>query len=290
MRFRIGAYVCMMFGLVTMMTACGGGGGGGFFVVAGTKIPVTASKNPALVASSVTITADFTNYTSTTKFGANRAQAGKTVTFTTSAPATITAPTPIRADFTAAATLNGPPAPQTGTFTGTFTVTASYNTASGSTAVTFISQPGSASVIVVPKTALTGVGYIQCDVTNDMPVVFRTFSTAKKATLFPSSNPNTFGGTVASRVTGALLGSAPFDIGAGLPTTALYPLFKFSYNMSTTPGVPNFAIDLTPFPTVGQFFGPPPTDIVPVPVLLRAATYFELGNEAGKVLYTEQLK
>ncbi len=272
MKLKFSAYVVMMFGLSMLVTACGGGGGGGG--VATTTIPVTAAKNPVLENSPVTITANFTNYTSTAKFGANRAQVGLPVTFTVPANATKNSQTAIKADFTSTVDVTAP--------AGTYTVSASLNTAAGNTSVTFIPQPGSVGVVIVPQLAFAGVGVVQCDVTNDSPVLFRKYSTAKGATLFPASNPvpSTPPSTLAAnRVTAILLGTAPFNIA---PTSTL---FKLSYNI--TAGVPLFAVDSAPLTQVAQFFGPPPTDIAPTPVLLIKTTYFSGADETGTKLYTQ---
>ena len=272
MKFRFGAYVGMMFGLAILVTACGGGGGGGGFFVAQTPIPVTAAKNPVLINTPVTITANFTNYTSTAKFGANRAQVGLPVTFTVSPTATLSSQSTIKADFTATVDVTAP--------AGKYTITASLNNATGNTQVTFIPQPGSASVVIVPQLAFTGVGVMQCDVTNDSSVLFRKYSTAKGPTLFPASNPvpsDPPSTLPANRVTALLAGTAPFNIG---PTSTL---FKLSYNITT--GVPIFAVDPNPLTRVSQFFGPPPTDITPMPVLLITPTYFSGAAETGTKLY-----
>ena len=279
MKFRFGAYVFMMFGLAILVTACGGGGGGG---VALTPISVTAAKNPVLNNTPVTITANFTNYTSTTRFGANRAQVGLPVTFTVSPTATLSSQTTIKADFTATVDV-------TATLDATvpvgkiYTVSASLNTAAGNTQVTFITQPGSAGVVIVPQLAFTGVGVMQCDITNDSSVLFRKYSTAKGPTLFSASNPepSTPPSTLpANRVTAILVGTAPFNIA---PTSTL---FKLSYNIATI-GVPLFAVDSDPLTQVAQFFGPPPTDITPIPVLLIKQTYFSGPDETGTKLYQQ---
>lgn len=269
MKFRFSAYVVMMFGLSALVTACGGGGGGDGGGPAVTVIAVTAAKNPVLNNTPVTVTANFINYTSTARFGANRAQAGLPVTFAVAPTATVSSQTTIKSDFTATADVTAP--------AGTYTVSASLNTAAGSTSVKFIPQPGSASVVITPQLAFTGVGVMQCDITNDSTVLFRNFSTAKGPTLFPVSNPvpSVPPSTLpANRVTVLLAGTAAYNIA---PTSTL---FKLSYNV--TAGVPLFAID--PLNRVAAYFVGV-TDITPPPVLLLTPVYFSGPNETGTKLY-----
>jgi hypothetical protein len=271
MKFRFGAYACMMFGLAAVMTACGGGGGGGGGGVV-VPIPVTASKNPQLNGTAITINADFTNYTSTARFGANAAKVGNTVNFavtpTTTPPATLTNQTTIMANNKATVDVTGQ--------SNTYTVTATLNAASGSKAVTFIPQPGSATV-QVKSPALMGLGVIQCGVTNDLPVIFSNFSSIKPAGSITSTNPATGPGSIVGPVTLAIVGGSAFNVAQN--TT----LFTLSYNIAS--GVPNFALDADPLNQIAQTFGPPPADITPFPALTVQEAFFSGPDGTGTKLY-----
>jgi hypothetical protein len=270
MKFRFGAYACMMIGLAAVMTACGGGGGGGGGIAV--TIPVTASKNPQLNGTAITMTADFTNYTSTARFGAKAAKLGSTVIFSvtpaTNPAATLTNQTAVNASNKATVDVTGQ--------TNTYTVTATLNAASGSKAVTFIPQPLSATVLV-KSPALTGLGLIQCGVTNDLPVVFSNFSSIKPAGSLTDVNPAIGAGSIVGPVTAAVVGGSAFNIAQNAT------LFTLSYNISA--GVPNFALDADPLNQIAQTFGPPGVDITPFPALTVQETFFSGANGTGTKLY-----
>jgi hypothetical protein len=278
MNFRFGAYVGMMFGLAMLVTACGGGGGGGgfFFPPTGgggtvvTPITVTAAKNPVLINTPVTVTANFTNYTSTTRFGTNKATVGSPVHFTAPATATLSNQTAIKADFTATVDVTAP--------AGKYAVSVSYNNSAGSTAITFIPQPVSASVVVTSPKALNGLGGIQCDVTSDMPAVFRKYSTAVPNVLssgnpLPTSLPLSVTTVTPILATGSAAG---FNIAAN--STIISKLF---YDLSAVIGVPNFTIGNVQATTST----PPIVLITPTPVLTMQPVYFSGPNGTGTQLY-----
>jgi hypothetical protein len=266
MKFRFGAYACMMIGLAAVMTACGGGGGGG----GGVTIPVTSSKNPQLIGQSVTITADFTNYTSTARFGTAAAKPGTSLAnFAVSPAATLSATTAtIQADNMATVDL-------TALTANTYTVTASFNAASGSKGVTFIPQPGSATVLV-KSPALTGLGYIQCSVTHDLPVIFSNFSTMRPAGSLTETNPPTTLGSIPGPEIASIVAGSAFNIAANAT------LFKLSYNMSGA-GVPNFAINNDLAMTYYLLFTDPSTLLSPA--LTIQETYFAGPDGTGTKLY-----
>jgi hypothetical protein len=265
MKLKTGAYLIMMFGLTIVMTACGGGGGGGG--AAGNAITVTAAKNPVLINTPVTVTANFITYTSTVKFGANKAIVGSPVHFTVSPAATLSNQTTIKADFTATVDLTAP--------AGTYTVSASLNSAAGSALVAFIPQPGSASVVVAPQQALTGIGGLTCDVTSDMTAVFRKYSSA--APSFSSGASSPLASTLPVSVTTV---TPPFISAAGFNATASSTLVNLLYNMTATPGVPNFSVG-----NVQATLASPIVLISPAPVLTLTPTYFSGLNGTGTKLY-----
>ena len=256
MRCKRGVYLFLVTGIAAIMTACGGGGGGS----ASTPITVSAAKNPVLVGGSTTITASFANYTSTIKFGS-------TVTFSASAPGTLSsATTTTKAGGIATVTVTSLQA-------ATVTVSASSGNFAGSTTVSFIPLPASASVIVTPQAAIAKLGALQFNVASDVPVTFSNFTTVSLAgTASKIVNP-VIGSNNVSLLTAALVSTS------GVNVTPDSILFKFSFAVpSNSLAVPNFSIDQTS--VVAGFTNL--STIKPRPVLNMKPTYYD---STGKILF-----
>lgn len=257
MRSKRGALVFILAAVSALVTACGGGGGGG---TAPTPITVSAAKNPVLVGGSTTITASFANYTSTIKFGS-------TVNFQISAPGTLSsATTKTQAGGIATVTITSPQA-------ATVTVAANSGNFAGSTTVSFIPLPASATVVVTPQAAISSLGALSCNVKSDVPVTFSSYSTVHlSGTALTAVNP-VIGSNNVTLLTTALVSASGVDV------TTASPLFKLYFTIpSNALAVPNFTIDQSSIVAALTSTAP----VVPTPVLNVLPTYFD-GN--GKVLF-----
>src|ERR1039457_858087 len=245
MRFEIYAYLYIIAGIAAIVSGCGGGGGGGGGGPAVTPVTVTAMKNPVLAAGFTTITASFANYTSTIKFGS-------TVNFGVSAPGTLNSVT--------TKTLAGGIAQVTVTSlqAATVTVSASSGNFAGSTTVSFIPLPATASVVITPQTAITSLGTLSCNIMSDVPVTFSNYTTLPlSGTALTLVNP-VIGTNNVSLLTAALVSAS------GVNVTPDSALFKLSFTVpSNSLTVPNFSIDQSS--VVAGFANS--THITPTPVL-----------------------
>lgn len=255
MKFRFATYVIIAAGLAALLAACGGGSGGG---APTTAIPVTAAKNPVLVGTSTTITANFSAYTSAVKFGS-------TVNFSVTAPATLSSATATTAaGGIATVTVASGQA-------GTFTVAARSGSYAGSTTVSFIPQPASVKLVVTSKQAISKLGGISFDVLSDTPVTFSGYSTMKSSGILSITNPNVTPAFNISTITAGLTSLPGVDI------TSTSTLFLLKYATPLT-GVPIFTLDQSS--VVAAFDNN--SSVKPTPTLVVSPVYYD---GAGKVLY-----
>lgn len=256
MRCKRNAYLLLMAGIAAMVSACGGGGGGPAIA----PITVTAAKNPVLVGGSTTITANFANYTSTIKFGS-------TVNFGVSAPGVLSSATKTQAGGIATVTVSSPQA-------ATVSISASSGNFAGSTTVSFIPLPATASVVISPPAAITSLGALSCNLMSDVPVTFSKYtSVSLNGSGISTVNP-IVGSNNVSLITPGLVSPS------GINVTPSSALFKVLFTVpSSALAVPNFSIDQNSV-VAGFSSG---TSITPKPVLIMKPTYYD---STGKVLFT----
>ncbi len=268
MKLRLGAYVSMLVGLSALVAACGGGGGGG----GATPISVTSSKNPVLYTKNAVITANFSNYTSTVKFGSP-------VKFTITSPGKLLTPggLPIFANATTAFTQAGGiatisitcPLPTPTTTTATpVTVTASSANFAGSTTVTYMHLPATATVTITPEQAINKLGALSFNVNNDpVPITltgFKNLSTV--GTNLFAVNPSALPANNITQLTAAILSTSGFNV------TTSSILFKFFYSIpAASTDIPNFAVYSS---TITAAFANT-SSIKPRPKLLVSPVYFD---------------
>jgi hypothetical protein len=195
---------------------CGGGSGGG-----SPQVTVQSAANPVLVGYSTTVTAAFTAYTSAVRFGSP-------VRFTVTGPAVVTAAATTKAGGIATAHLSS-------ATPGTFIVSASSGIYTGSTGVSFISQPSIADVFVFADRTIDSLSGIHFVVGYSFPQPFSNVSTAALPALPAGGTPllETNPAANSSSVTWAY---AP-----GVSVAAASPIMRLRFHNLVN--VPNFTID-----------------------------------------------
>jgi hypothetical protein len=239
MNFKIGAYLMILAGIMMSMSACGGGSNS-----TPATVVVSSLNNPVLVNYSTTVYANFSNYTSSIKFGSP-------ITFTVAPDVpSFSHVTPNSATFShfstittrvvntdvggmAWVTLKSP-------LPGKFIVKAiSKNSPSlgGLTSVSFIVQPAAIEVRVGLRTPLTNVGRLDFDLVSTLPApVFDNFSGIQSPLLLAEDTTPLLPGIPDGGVTNLHVTSLQ-----GIAMKALIPLFLFHY-VPTEPSAPNFSL------------------------------------------------
>ena len=256
MKCKIGAYLLMLAGIMTLFSACGGDGGGS----GPTPITVTVvnGKNPTLVNYSTTVLANFANYTSTVKFGS-------TVNFTVAPPATFSHVSSIttravktQAGGLAWVTVKSP-------LPGTFTVSASSGNFAGSTAVSFINQPATVRVLAGLNKPITGLGGLSFNVISDVPApTFINFSSSIKGAnvdvqttpLPPAAGIDTTSVVLVSASgvnvnPGELFRLDYLVVDKGVPILTLADLSAYLAGVNATPVTPDMFFTVSYYDTVG---------------------------------------
>ena len=251
----------LMAGIAALVAACGGGGGGGSSAL---PVTVTSAKNPVLVGGSTTVTANFSNYTSTARFGSSAIKVGSMVNFSVTGPGVLSSATNVQAGGAATVSVSSPQ-------TAKVTVSAGSGNFAGSTTVSFIPLPATASVVISPPAAIAGLSALSCDVRSDVPVTFSGYSTLPA--VLPAVSPVT-GSNNVTLLTPALVSAS------GVNVTSASILFKLTFAVPVNAlAVPNFSIDQA---SVIASLANPATAIIPAPVLGLAPTYYD---GTGKVLF-----
>jgi hypothetical protein len=235
MNFKIGAYLMILAGIMMFLSACGGGSN------SSTPVVMTSLNNPVLVNYSTTVYANFSNYTSSVKFGSP-------ITFTVAPDvASFSHVTPNSATFSHFSSITSrvvktdvggmawvmlkSPLP------GRFIVKATHGTSSleGQTSVSFIVQPAAIEVRVGLRKPLTSVGRLDFDLVSNLPApVFDNFSGIQSPLLLAEDTTPLLPGIPVGGVTNLHVTSLQ-----GINMKALIPLFLFHY-VPTEPSAPNF--------------------------------------------------
>jgi len=208
-----------------ILAGCGGGGSSSPTV----PVAVTAAKNPVLLSyTSNRVQVAFPNPASVPD--------GTQVVFTTSSPNLSLLPAATTTTTNGSATIRVKSS-ATGKFLITATGTVGSTVYTGSTFVTFISQPSSVRLSIALQPVVSNLGSLQFTILNDPGIsVFQNFT---------SHNP---GFTV---ITNPPPGQAPpgnmTTVGAvsanGVTITSPSPLFELTYGIGTNGGLPGFSID-----------------------------------------------
>ncbi len=243
MKFKFGAYLTILAGAMTLLSACEGG--------SDTTVPIGVSvlQNPVLVNYSTTVVANFSNYSSFVR-------PGTPITFTV-APATpsFSHVSPNTATFSHDSTVTTTvvnaaagglawvtvKSPLPGKFvvtatSGDFNGTTKFG---GSTSVSFIDQPATVEVSVGLRKPLTNVGWLTFDLVSTLPApVFDNFSGIQSPNIFnEDTNPIVPpGGIPNNGATNLIIGSMN-----GFNIVALQPQFKYHF-VPFPPSVPTFTL------------------------------------------------
>ncbi|HEY6872683.1 MAG TPA: hypothetical protein VI298_08165 [Geobacteraceae bacterium] len=243
MKFKIGAYLMILAGVMMLLSACEGGND------ATVPIALTRANNPVLVNYSTVVAANFSNYTSLIKFGSP-------VTFTVAPdPGSFLHVSPGTASFSQFSTVTArvvntnvagmawvtvrSPLP------GRFIVTATSETVhgttnfGGSTTVSFIDQPATVQVRLGLRKPLTNVGLLDFDLVSSQPApVFVNFSGIQSPFIWNEDTAPILppGGVPEDGATNLIIGSLQ-----GINIGALKPLFRYDF-VPIPPSVPTFVL------------------------------------------------
>jgi hypothetical protein len=244
MKIKIGAYLMVLAVIMMSLSACGGGSN------SSTPVVMTSLNNPVLVNYSTTVYANFSNYTSSVKFGSP-------ITFTVAPDvASFSHVTPNSATFShfssitsrivktdvggmAWVTLKSP-------LPGRFIVKATSNGTSslgGQTSISFIVQPAAIEVRVgmTNRLPLTNVGRLDFDLVSSLPApVFDNFSGIQSPLLLAEDTTPLLPGIPDGGVTNLHVTSLQgITITGFTQAKGFIPLFLFHY-VPTEPSAPNF--------------------------------------------------
>ena len=243
MKFKIGAYLMILAGAMTFLSACEGGSD------ITVPVAVAVGNQPVLVNYSTTVTVNFSNYTSVVKFGTP-------VTFiVTPSPASFSHVTKDTASFSHFSTVTvrtvntdvggiawvSIRSPLPGKFivtanTGIFQGNSNY----GATAtVSFIDQPAAVEVRVGLRKPLTNVGWLDFDLVSTLPApVFDNFSGIQSPFIWAEDTAPILppGGVPEDGATNLMVNSL-----LGINIIALKPLFLYHF-VPIPPSVPTFML------------------------------------------------
>jgi hypothetical protein len=205
-------------------TACGGGGGGG----GTTSVPVAiaAGKNPVL-----------TSYTSNTVQAAlPGVPDGTPVSFTSQSPNVTLIP--LQGTVTGGQAAARVKSSLAGKFPVTVTATVGATVYTGTTKLTFLSQPSHVALYIALAPAVTNLGAFRVDVLNGPGIsVLENYST--NSGLLATTNPDPGLPPAGNRTTVAAISAV------GVTTTADERLFRLTYGIAANGGLPGFSVDPT---------------------------------------------